>query len=334
MAGDRARDRVGRAQGRARRRHAGAAAVSRRGSATGPRPPASSRSSSASCAGRRPRTRSRSAILMLDLPGDPVRRDEPLRRRAVDAPRRRVRRLVRDARAPRGVRAVGRLGRAAAAGRSGRRAATSSAGPPRCCSIAIGSTAFDGAREGPLFNTPIGDLQQTFAGWGASLGFALEMALLVFLLVSIAVVCAIWAIVVLGMPRRSLGLSHLRARAAASSHTLIPIAAAYLVAHYFSALVYDGQAVWALVSDPLGHGSNIFGAATNGVDYSVVSATQHLVRPGRCSGDRPRRRPRARARPGAAGLRQPAGGDRVAGCHARGDGRCSPCWVCGCSRRR
>ena len=82
--------------------------------------------------------------------------------------------------------------------------------------VAIGSTAYDGAREGPLFNTPIGDLQQTFAGWGASLGFALEMALLVFLVVSIAVVCAIWAIVVLGMPRRALGLTHVELAAASS----------------------------------------------------------------------------------------------------------------------
>ena len=139
--------------------------------------------------------------------------------------------------------------------------------------VAIGSTAFDGAREGALFNTPIGDLQETFVGWGTTLGFGLELALLVFLLVSIAAVSAIWAVVVLGMPRRSLRLSHLEL-SRRFAHTLIPIAAAYLVAHYFSALAYDGQAVWALMSDPLGRGSNIFGAATRGVDYSVVSATQ------------------------------------------------------------
>ncbi|HEX5622596.1 MAG TPA: fenitrothion hydrolase [Solirubrobacteraceae bacterium] len=139
--------------------------------------------------------------------------------------------------------------------------------------IAIGSTAFDGAREGAIFNTPIGDLQETFAGWGTSLGFALELAMIVFLVVSIAAVSAIWAIVVLGMPRRSLRLSHLEL-SRRFVHTLIPIAAAYLVAHYFSSLAYEGQAVWALMSDPLGHGSDIFGAASNGIDYSIVSATQ------------------------------------------------------------
>jgi hypothetical protein len=138
--------------------------------------------------------------------------------------------------------------------------------------VGIGSTAFDGARAGPLFNGPVGDLQDAFKGIGASIGTSLELALVVCLLVSIAAVTAIWAIVVLGMPRRSLRLSHV-ALGRRFVHTLIPIAAAYLVAHYFSALAYDGQALWALASDPLGDGSNLFGAAGNGIDYSVISAT-------------------------------------------------------------
>ena len=41
----------------------------------------------------------------------------------------------------------------------------------------------------------------------------------------------------------------------------MPIAAAYVVAHYFSLLAYQGQAVAFLISDPLGHGSNLFGTA-------------------------------------------------------------------------
>ena len=138
--------------------------------------------------------------------------------------------------------------------------------------VGIGSTAFDGAREGPLFNNPIADLQDTLVGWGASLGTGLELALIFFLLVSIAVVGCVWAIAVVGMPRQSLRLSHI-AIGRRFAHTLIPIAAAYLVAHYFSALAYNGQEVWALMSDPLGRGSNLFGAADNGIDYAVISAT-------------------------------------------------------------
>ena len=55
------------------------------------------------------------------------------------------------------------------------------------------------------------------------------------------------------------------------AHTLVPIAFAYVVAHYFSLLVYQGQAMSYLISDPLGHGSNIFGTATRTINYNVIS---------------------------------------------------------------
>jgi hypothetical protein len=57
------------------------------------------------------------------------------------------------------------------------------------------------------------------------------------------------------------------------AHTLIPIAVGYLVAHYFSLLAYNGQDLWRLASDPLGEGSDLFGGAGRGIDYSVVTAT-------------------------------------------------------------
>jgi hypothetical protein len=56
-------------------------------------------------------------------------------------------------------------------------------------------------------------------------------------------------------------------------HSLIPIALAYVIAHYCSLLLYQGQAIAYLISDPLGHGSNIFGTADKTIDYTVISAT-------------------------------------------------------------
>jgi hypothetical protein len=137
----------------------------------------------------------------------------------------------------------------------------------------ISSTAFDGASQGALFNGLVGDVQDALTSAGASKAAGLEVGLIVGLLVSVAVVTAVWSVAVLGMPRHQLRLSHLQL-GRRFAHTLIPIAAAYLVAHYFSALAYDGQAVIHLASDPLGRGSDIFGGATAGIDYSVVSATQ------------------------------------------------------------
>ena len=43
---------------------------------------------------------------------------------------------------------------------------------------------------------------------------------------------------------------------------LIPIALAYIVAHYFSAFIYQEQAQFTyILSDPLGNGSDLFGTA-------------------------------------------------------------------------
>jgi len=138
--------------------------------------------------------------------------------------------------------------------------------------VAIGSTAFDGAKEGPLFNDMVGGLQDAFTGLGASQGLGLELGFVVGLALSVAVVTAVWTVGVLGMPRRELRMSR-RELGRRFAHTLIPIAAAYLVAHYFSLLVYSGQSLWRLASDPLGDGSDLFGGSTSRIDYSVVSAT-------------------------------------------------------------
>jgi hypothetical protein len=43
--------------------------------------------------------------------------------------------------------------------------------------------------------------------------------------------------------------------------SLVPIALAYVVAHYFSLLVLQGQATWRLISDPFGFGWDLFGTA-------------------------------------------------------------------------
>jgi hypothetical protein len=138
--------------------------------------------------------------------------------------------------------------------------------------ISIGSTGFDGAKEGPLVAGVVPDVQRAVADAGVSLGTALELTFAAGLLVSIAVVAAVWWLGMEGMPRAELRLG--RAELARRfAHTLVPIAVAYVVAHYFSLLAYNGQDLWRLANDPLGDGSNLFGGAGAGIDYSVVSAT-------------------------------------------------------------
>ena len=79
------------------------------------------------------------------------------------------------------------------------------------------------------------------------------------LVVSIAAVAAVyllasWATGRLGdMPTLTVARSF--------AHTLVPIALAYAVAHYFTLVIFEGQTLFAAASDPLGLGWDLFGTA-------------------------------------------------------------------------
>lgn len=60
--------------------------------------------------------------------------------------------------------------------------------------------------------------------------------------------------------------------ASAFAHSLIPIALAYFVAHYFTLFVFQSQDLIRLASDPLGLGMNLFGTAGSRIDFQLVSA--------------------------------------------------------------
>jgi hypothetical protein len=134
----------------------------------------------------------------------------------------------------------------------------------------IGITAFDGAAEGPLFNDALPHLQDFFSSLGFQLSTALELGFVVGLFVTVAVIGLIWWVAVRGMPPTG---EPPRRPGRAMAHSLVPILAAYVVAHYFSLLAYNGQDLWRLASDPLGHGSDLFGGAGAAINYGVVSAT-------------------------------------------------------------
>jgi hypothetical protein len=133
----------------------------------------------------------------------------------------------------------------------------------------IGVTAFDGASEGPLFNDVLPDLQRFFSDLGFGPERSLELGFAVGMLAGVAIVGLIWVAAVAGMPR--IGGARPGRQLV---HSLVPILAAYVVAHYFSLLAYNGQDVWRLASDPLGDGSDLFGGAGATIDYGIVSATQ------------------------------------------------------------
>jgi hypothetical protein len=136
----------------------------------------------------------------------------------------------------------------------------------------IGATTFDGAAEGTLAD-PI----RTVEGWCADIGLgpvtALRVTNSIFLALCLGFVCGLFWAGIYGMHTVRTKLSTLEL-GRLFAHAFIPIALAYLTAHYFSLVVFQEQAQFSfLLSDPLGDGSDLFGGAESGIDYSVVTAT-------------------------------------------------------------
>ena len=164
-------------------------------------------------------------------------------------------------------------------GRLGRRrplaAATSWATTPGSAAVVIASiatTSFDGASEGAFLSA----LEWTFERFtDADLGLTLALRLTdtIFIGLCAAGVALIYLIGVWGMSTVD-GAPPLRKLWSGFAHTLIPIAFAYLVAHYFSLFVFQEQAQFTyLLSDPLGTGStDLFGTASSGINFQLLSA--------------------------------------------------------------
>jgi hypothetical protein len=136
--------------------------------------------------------------------------------------------------------------------------------------VAIGSTSFDGFTNGPVWSSLSSDLQSLFKDIGFGTSGAVMAAGTVGLAIAIGVISSLYVLGIQGM--KTVGGDHdARELLGRFAHTLIPIAFAYALAHYFSLLAYQGQAIGYLVSDPLGHGSNIFGTAHATIDYGIIA---------------------------------------------------------------
>lgn len=164
-------------------------------------------------------------------------------------------------------------------GRLGRRrplaAASHWATVPGSAAVVIASiatTSFDGAQEG-AFKGAVVRVFEWLADAGLSLTASLRLSATLFMLLTFVGVGLVYLIGVKGMSTvgNAPPLAKLRSGFA---HTLIPIAFAYLVAHYFSLFVFQEQAQFTyLLSDPLGTAkTDLFGTASGGIDFKLLSA--------------------------------------------------------------
>ncbi|HEX2126111.1 MAG TPA: hypothetical protein VHF45_06070 [Thermoleophilaceae bacterium] len=137
--------------------------------------------------------------------------------------------------------------------------------------VMIGSVTFDGAAEAPLWTGIAPDISRFFQDLGLSPQNALEVTFLIGLVAATLVVYGFYRLGVIGAKSVGGGFSANRL-AGAFVHSLVPIALAYVAAHYLTLLLFQGQAISFLASDPLGDGADLLGTADTQIDYSVIGA--------------------------------------------------------------
>ena len=138
--------------------------------------------------------------------------------------------------------------------------------------VMIGSTTFDGAAEAEPWTSIAPRLSDFFQDRGLSLKDALEATFAVGLVGGILFVASLYWIGSLGA--KSVGGGFTTTRLARTFvHSLVPISLAYIGAHYLTFLVFNGQSIVFLASDPLGDGSNLFGTANHQIDYGVLGSS-------------------------------------------------------------
>lgn len=126
--------------------------------------------------------------------------------------------------------------------------------------VIIGSTTFDGFSGTSTWLSWTEGLSDTGLALAGTAGL-----LATIVAVSIAYVLAMGAAsAVAGTPWHPLAVRFV--------HSLVPIAFAYVAAHYFSYLILEGQGGIALLSDPFGFGWDLFGTATRAINFTLISA--------------------------------------------------------------
>jgi hypothetical protein len=136
--------------------------------------------------------------------------------------------------------------------------------------VMIGTVTFDGLSQGQVWKDLAVQLNDGFTSLGVSPETAPELVSTVGLLIGVTIVGVFYTLGIEGA--RSVGgdLDADRLRRA-FAHSLVPIAMVYVAAHYLTFLLFEGQSIIYLASDPLGEGWNLFGTASSAIDYGLLS---------------------------------------------------------------
>src|SRR4051794_29594611 len=137
-------------------------------------------------------------------------------------------------------------------------------------SVMIGTVTFDGLSQGQLWK----DLAARLLDLTSALGLSIRTGTQVIDTCGIAIcVALIGGFYMAGINGAvSVGGGHTRQELRdAFIHSLVPIAMVYVAAHYLTFLLFEGQAIKYLASDPFGQGWDLFGTSAAAIDYSFLS---------------------------------------------------------------
>jgi len=138
--------------------------------------------------------------------------------------------------------------------------------------VMIGTVSFDGFTSKRTWNSRSPDISQFFQDHiGLTPEHALEITFLLGMLGAVLFIASFYRLGILGAKSVGGGFSASRL-SREFVHSLVPISMAYVGAHYFTLLLYQGQALAYLASDPLGKGSDIFGTAGTQVHYGLIGS--------------------------------------------------------------
>jgi hypothetical protein len=128
----------------------------------------------------------------------------------------------------------------------------------------LGSTAYDGFSN-----------SSAWIGWAQNSGYSMTLLGTVALTVFILFVLVTYSAATLLAGR----LSHSSRRALPGlfAHSVVPIALGYVVAHYLTLFILEGQRTLIYLSDPLSNGANVFGTGLLAVNTDITNYSKAIA---------------------------------------------------------
>jgi hypothetical protein len=134
--------------------------------------------------------------------------------------------------------------------------------------VMIGTVTYDGLSQGQLWKDLSTSLVDALDGLGLGALGATRIVGTLGLLAGVALIGGFYRLGIEGARSVGGGLTF-RQLENGFVHSLVPIAAVYVIAHYLTFLLFEGQAITYLASDPFDQGWDLFGTVDAGINYTI-----------------------------------------------------------------